>query len=114
MGDAEAKLIQIAERLRAAREYMGFSQAEIGQMTGLDSAAIVDIESGAREVEAEELNLLSKIYRRSAEYLLTGSEPAYSGPEQFSFLARATKGLSTKDKEEVAQFAEFLRASDAS
>ncbi len=83
-------------------------------MTGLDNSAIVDIESGAREIETKELNLLSKIYRRSTEYLLTGSEPAYSGPEQFSFLARATKGLSTKDKEEVALFAEFLRASDAS
>ncbi|AVI86957.1 Helix-turn-helix domain-containing protein [Pseudomonas syringae pv. tomato] len=110
--DNEERL-QIAERLRTAREYLGLSQAEIAQLVGLTRTAITGIESGARKVEATELKRLSSIYRRSVEYLLTGCEPAYSGPEQFAFLARAIKGLTQKDVDEVARFAKFLRASKA-
>lgn len=112
--DNDEERVQIAERLRAAREYMGFSQAEIAQLVGLPRTAITGIESGIRKVEATELKRLSRIYRRSVEYLLTGCEPAYAGPEQFAFLARAINGLTQKDVDEVARFAEFLRASKAS
>lgn len=111
--DNDADRIQIAERLRSAREYMGLSQADIAQLVGLPRTAITGIETGARKVEATELKRLSSIYRRSAEYLLTGCEPAYSGPEQFAFLARAINGLTQKDVDEVARFADFLRASKA-
>lgn len=105
--------VQIAERLRAAREYMGLSQADIAQLVGLPRTAITGIESGTRKVEATELKRLSGVYRRSVEFLLTGCEPAYSGPEQFAFLARAVNGLTQKDVDEVARFADFLRASKA-
>ncbi|XLX40665.1 helix-turn-helix domain-containing protein [Ectopseudomonas mendocina] len=104
---------QIAERLRAAREYMGLSQADIAQLVGLPRTAITGIESGTRKVEATELKRLSSIYRRSVEYLLTGCEPTYNGPEQFAFLARAVNGLTQNDVDEVARFADFLRASKA-
>lgn len=112
--DTDEERIQIAERLRAAREYLGISQSEIAQMVGLPRTAITGIESGSRKVEATELKRLSTIYRRSVEYLLTGCEPAYNGPEQFAFLARAINGLTQKDVDEVARFADFLRASKAS
>ncbi|KAB0568427.1 MULTISPECIES: helix-turn-helix domain-containing protein [Pseudomonas] len=112
--DNDEERIQIAERLRTAREYMGLSQAQIAQLVGLPRTAITGIETGTRKVEATELKRLSGIYRRSAEYLLTGCEPAYSGPEQFAFLARAVNGLTQKDVDEVARFADFLRASKAS
>lgn len=111
--NAEERL-QIAERLREAREYIGLSQAEIAQLVGLPRTAITGIEAGTRKVEATELKRLSNIYRRSAEYLLTGCEPADNGPEQFAFLARAVNGLTPKDVDEVARFADFLRASKAS
>ncbi|MDR7024165.1 helix-turn-helix domain-containing protein [Pseudomonas peli] len=111
--DNGVERLQIAERLRSAREYMGFSQADIAQMVGLPRTAITGIEAGSRKIEATELKHLSSLYRRSAEYLLTGCEPAYSGPEQLAFLARAINGLDPKDVDEVARFAEFLRASKA-
>lgn len=104
------ELSNIAKRLRMAREYMGFSQDDIEKITGLDTKIIEEIETGAREIVKTEIHLLSKVYRRSVDYLLTGQEPSYSGPEQFSFLARSTKGLTEHDIEEVAQFAKFLNA----
>lgn len=112
--DNNGEQVEIAERLRAAREYIGFSQAEAAQISGLSYSAISDIESGARKVESAELSRLSNIYRRTANYFLTDCEPAYTEPDQFAFLARAIKGLSQKDIEEVAHFAEFLRSSEAS
>lgn len=112
--DNDGVQIEIAERLRAAREYIGFSQAEVAQIAGLSCSAITDIESGARKVDSAELSHLSNIYRRTANYFLTGCEPAYTEPDQFAFLARDIKGLSQKDIEEVAHFAEFLRSSKAS
>jgi transcriptional regulator with XRE-family HTH domain len=111
--DSAEHRAQIAERLRAAREYMGLSQADIAQLVGLPRTAITGIESGTRRIEATELKRLADIYRRSVEYLLTGCEPVYRGPEQFAFLARAVNGLTQKDVDEVARFANFLRASKA-
>lgn len=102
---------QIAERLREAREYVGLSQDDVAAALGLSRPSITNIELGTRKVEATELNKLARLYRKSLDYLLTGREPVPSGPEQLAFLARAVKGLSQKDIDEVARFAEFLRQS---
>ncbi|WP_187808254.1 helix-turn-helix domain-containing protein [Aquipseudomonas alcaligenes] len=116
MGDSgvEDDRVQLAERLRAAREYVGLSQADVAQVLGVGRTAITGIETGTRKVEAVELKTLSRLYRRSVDYLLTGGEPEHSGPEQLAFLARAINGLTEKDVTEVARFADFLRASKVS
>lgn len=101
----------IAERLRQAREYMGLSQDEVAAALGVSRPAVTNIESGTRKLEATELNVLASLYRKSLDYLLTGREPAREGPEQLAFLARAIKGLSDRDLDEVARFAEFLKYS---
>ncbi|WLG56733.1 helix-turn-helix transcriptional regulator [Pseudomonas extremorientalis] len=103
--------IQIGDRLRRAREYMGLSQDEVASVLGLPRPSVTNMEQGARKVDAIELNKLAKLYRRTLDYLMTGTEPAGDGPEQLAFLARAVKGLSEKDVEEVARFAEFLKHS---
>jgi transcriptional regulator with XRE-family HTH domain len=102
---------EFGDRLRQAREYVGLSQEEVATALGLPRPSITNIELGARKVEATELGKLAKLYRRTLEYLLTGVEPAPSGPEQLAFLARAVNGLSANDLEEVARFAEFLKQS---
>ncbi|OPG81548.1 transcriptional regulator [Stutzerimonas stutzeri] len=100
---------RLAERLKEAREYIGLSQDEVANVLGLSRPAVSNIESGSRKVEATELNKLAKLYRKSLEYLMTGRDPLPSGPEQLAFLARAVKGLSQQDIDEVARFAEFLK-----
>jgi transcriptional regulator with XRE-family HTH domain len=101
----------MAERLRQAREYVGLSQEEVANVLGISRPAVTNIESGTRKVEATELNTLARMYRRTLDYLLTGREPASNGPEQLAFLARAVRGLSDRDLDEVARFAEFLKQS---
>lgn len=104
----------MAQRLREAREYLGLSQEDVAQALGLSRPAVTNIETGNRRVEAVELDKLAALYRQSVTYLLTGEDPVGSVPAQVQFLARAVKGLSQKDMDEVARFASFLkRSSDA-
>lgn len=109
MADTQTLRAAIAQRLRDAREYVGLSQDEVANALGVSRPAVSQIESGGRKVEATELHLLARLYRRSVDYLLTGNDPAQPDSAQLAFLARAVKGLSDKDLDEVARFAAFLR-----
>ena len=100
---------RIAERLRQAREYVGLSQDDVAKALGMSRANIDGIECNLRIAEITELELLARLYRSTVEFLSTGREPAPDGPEQLAFLARAIKGLSQRDINEVARFTEFLK-----
>lgn len=109
--DVAAQRAAVALRLREAREYLGLSQAEVAQALNLSRPAIANIEAGNRKVEAVELEQLATLYRQSVSYLLSGEDPIGQVPEQVKFLARAVKGLTPRDLDEVARFATFLRRS---
>jgi len=104
--------IELAERLRHSREYLGLSQEEVAGALHLPQPSITLMETGARKIEATELSKLAALYRVSVDYLLSGREPELDSPTQFAFLARAIKGLSESDVQEVARFAEFLKNSN--
>ena len=97
----------LAQRLREAREYAGLSQEVVSNALGISRTAVTNIESGTRKVEALELNILSSLYSKTVQYLLNGEDEALDG--KLAFLARATKGLSSKDLDEVERFALFLK-----
>lgn len=101
----------MAQRLREAREYVGLSQEDVAQALGVSRPAITNIETGNRRVEAVELDKLATLYRQSVTFLLSGEDAIGAVPAQAQFLARAVKGLSPKDMEEVARFALFLQRS---
>jgi transcriptional regulator with XRE-family HTH domain len=107
----DGQRIQMAERLRLAREYVGLSQDEVAGALGISRPAVTKIEAGDRKVQSTELSVMARLYRRTMEYLLTGKDAAPKNPEQLAFLARAIKGLSERDLDEVARFAEFLKQS---
>ncbi len=108
----EQDRVQLGRRLREAREYVGLSQEDVAFALSVSRPAVGYIESGARKVEAFELNKLSVLYGRSVDYLLTGTAPAEDA--RVAFLARATKGMSDSDLNELARFATFLKASPKS
>ena len=108
----EPDRVQLGRRLRVAREYVGLSQEEVAFALSISRPAVGNIEAGARKVEAFELNKLSKLYGRTVDSLLTGSSP--SDNTRTAFLARATKGLSELDLDELARFATFLKNSPKS
>lgn len=108
-GPEDADRVQLGRRLREAREYVGLSQEDVAFALSVSRPAVGHIESGSRKVEALELNKLSELYGRSVDYFLTGGDP--TDDKRIAFLARATKGLSEGDLEELARFAAFLKNS---
>ena len=52
----------LGERLREAREYLGFSQEEVATYLQVSRSALSNIESGQRKVDALELKKLASLY----------------------------------------------------
>jgi transcriptional regulator with XRE-family HTH domain len=104
----------LARLLKDAREYLELSQDEVAKELGVPRTAISLIESGQRKVDALELQKLARLYQRPVGYF-TGEEITSSGlPEEVAHLARAASKLSDQDRQQLAQFAEYLRARSVS
>jgi transcriptional regulator with XRE-family HTH domain len=101
----------LADRLRSVREYLGLSQEFVAQHTGISRAAISAIENGKRKVEAVELGAFSALYKYPVTYFLDG---ALEEPDSVRAIAREAGTLSERDREQVLQFAQFLKAYGAS
>ena len=63
----------LGERLREAREYLGFSQEEVATFLGVSRSALSNMETGQRKVEALELKKLAGLYKRTVSHF-TGEE----------------------------------------
>jgi len=101
----------LAQRLREAREYLGFSQEEVAGFLGIARSALSNIETGQRKVDALELKRLAQLFKRPLSYF-TGeadeAEPLFAA--DVAHLARKASKLSPQDREELSRFADFLRA----
>jgi transcriptional regulator with XRE-family HTH domain len=104
---ADDRRRQLAERLRAARDYVGLSQEDAARAVNISRSAISLIESGERGVDALELAKFAEIYDRPLDYF-TGTRVG-GVPKEVELLARTASALSHKDREELARFAEFLK-----
>ncbi len=107
--DEEVERRDLGEKLRQAREYIGFSQDEVATFLKVPRTAVTNIESGQRKVEALELKRLAELYRQPVGYFTGEDEAAASLPADVALLARQAAKLSVKDREELGRFAEFLK-----
>jgi transcriptional regulator with XRE-family HTH domain len=108
--DEEAERRRLGDKLRQAREYVGFSQDDVATFLKVPRTAITNIESGQRKVEALELKRLAELYRQPVGYFTGEDEASASLPKDVALLARKAAKLSVKDREELGRFAEFLKA----
>ncbi len=60
--------------ITAARMGAGLSQEQLGELTGLEQAAVSRIESGHRRVESIELLMIARALRVDLDELLTAAE----------------------------------------
>lgn len=104
----EEEAVEIGQRLRSSREYLGLSQEEAASYMGVSRPAISNVESGKRKVSAEELRRFARLYRRPYEYFL-GETEEVADDETVGALFRTTRELSEGDREQVLSFALFLR-----
>lgn len=109
--DTELERIRLGEKLKEAREYIGFSQDEVASFLKVPRTAITNMESGQRKVDALELKRLAELYRQSIGYF-TGDEAEVGAalPADVAHLARQAAKLSPKDRQELGRFADFLKS----
>jgi transcriptional regulator with XRE-family HTH domain len=107
-GDEDRKAL--GERLREAREYLGFSQDQVATFLGISRSALSLMETGQRKVEALELKKLAVLYKRPLGYFTGEEQEEASFGADVRYLARKVSELSPEDRNEVVQFAEYLRA----
>jgi transcriptional regulator with XRE-family HTH domain len=100
----------MGDRLREAREYLGFSQEEVANYLGVSRSALSNIETGSRKVEALELKKLASLFKRPITHFTgeEGDEPSFGA--DVAHLARKASELSEEDRAELGRFADFLRA----
>src|SRR5580698_3596341 len=100
----------LGERLRQAREYLGFSQEEVATFLGVSRSALSLMETGQRKVDALELKKLASLYKRPVGYFTGEETEDISFGADVKHLARKVSELSPADREELGRFADFLRA----
>ena len=107
-GDAERR--RLGEKLRQAREYVGYSQDEVAGFLKVPRTAVTNMESGQRKLDALELKRLAELYRQPVSHFTGDDDEAGSTlPTDVAHLARQAAALSRKDREELGRFAEFLK-----
>lgn len=107
-GDAERR--RMGEKLKRAREYIGFSQDEVAGFLKVPRTAVTNMESGQRKVDALELKRLAELYRQPVGYFTGDDDEAASAfPTDVTHLARQAAALSMRDREELGRFADFLK-----
>jgi transcriptional regulator with XRE-family HTH domain len=107
---SEEAYVSMGGRLRQAREFLGLSQESVAEALGIPRASVSAIESGRRKVSSLELRDLARLYKRPIEYFYSDdSQESSDEDETVQALFRATRNLTSDDKERVIQFAEFLR-----
>lgn len=101
---------RLGGRLKGVREYLGLSQQQVAQVTGITRSAISEIEHGRRKVDSLELRKFSKLYKYPVAALL-GEQPggAEGSLDAISALARAVGDLTEKDMAELLRYAQFLK-----
>ena len=100
----------LAAAVRELRGRKRLSQEEVATFLGVARSALSLMESGQRKVDALELKKLAGLYKRPVGHF-TGEEADETAfGADVKHLARKVSDLSSEDREELARFADFLRA----
>jgi transcriptional regulator with XRE-family HTH domain len=100
----------LGERLREAREYLGFSQDQVATFLSVSRSALSLMETGQRKVDALELKKLAGLYKRPVGFFTGDELEEVTFGADVRHLARKVSELSPDDREELGRFADFLRA----
>ncbi len=106
----EADRLRLAGRLKATREYLGLSQQQVAERTGIPRSAVSDIERAARKVDTMELKKMARLYRLSTSYFLDEDDDADAGEHALAGIPRTHRDLTEGDRIEVARFISYLKA----
>jgi len=91
--------MNIGERLRKAREAIGYTQPVAAGKSGIGVSSISEFETGKREPSFSQLSRLTEVYKKSIDFFLTDTVPAEAVP-----LWRGEPATEEERKETEARF----------
>lgn len=104
-----SKRLEIATRLKKARELSGLSQAQVAKKLNVPRPAISEIEAGRRKVSAEELGQFSKLYKVDSSWVLSeNDEETEVSQGKLKFAARELSKMSEEDKNKLFDILNIL------
>lgn len=96
---------EFPDRLKAARERQGWSQAELAERAGFQPSAISRFETDAAKPSFENLRRLAAALKVSTDYLLgLADDPAGAAPAPTDPLYRKFEELTEEQREFAAKF----------
>lgn len=107
MTDSEQTFDEFKNRLRAARELRGLSQAQLAVKCGMPASSITFFERGTRKPSIANLRRLAVTLEVTADYLLGRLDDPIL-PESADPLFRDVARLPDKDRELAREFLRFL------
>lgn len=101
---------ELCNRLKEYRKFKNLTQKEVASYLSVPHSAISDIENGKRDVTVSELSILSKLYGRSVEEIMSGKKYDYYN---IANIARLLTELPDEDLKEVMFIIEYKRKRNA-
>lgn len=98
--------LDLAKRLKTYRNFKHLTQKDVAAHLNVPHSAISDIENGKRDVTVSELKVLSSLYGRSVEEILSGKKYDYYN---IANIARLLTELPDDDLKEVMFIIEYKR-----
>lgn len=107
--NSNSKRLEIATRLKKARELSGLSQAQVAKKLNVPRPAISEIEAGRRKVSAEELGQFSQLYKVDSSWVLSeNDEDTGVSQGKLKFAARELSKMSEEDKNKLFDILNIL------
>ena len=98
----------IAERLRTAREELGWTRREVGERAGVDLNMIYEYESGRRNPSTLALRGLASLYGRSVEWFFGEEEESQASTEHPDADAPKSENIDLTDSD-IARLVQLYR-----
>ena len=98
--------MSLARRLKVYRNFKHLTQKEVAAHLNVPHSAISDIENGKRDVTVGELKILSSLYGRSVDEIISGKKYDYYN---IANIARLLTELPDEDLKEVMYIIEYKR-----
>ena len=110
----EISAASIGQRIKTARDLLGYTQAKLASEAEITPAAISQIEAGDRTPSSPILRRIASVLKVSTDFLLgTTDDIALKDllqDDQVQKFFRGFKDLSPKDKDLIQHQIEFLKA----
>lgn len=111
---SESRRIEIAARLRTAREAAGLTQGQVAQKLQVHRPTISEIEAGRRRVSADELAAFADLYGIDSGWIVSGPATGTDESDKIILAARQLSKLKDRDLDRLMDLIRMLRGSGAS